>query len=85
MTYSLLPMVGIAVHHPLSFAYSFVIIDQPQLTCPAFQGGVFITEDCKVIGVAVPKPILLVSTLYGTPVAKEIATHCVTFLIPFEV
>ena len=79
-------MVGIAVHHPLSFAYSFVIINQPRLTCPAYQGGVFITEDCKVIGVAVPKPILLVSTLYGmTPVAKEIATHCVTFLIFFEV
>lgn len=69
---------------PTGALTSIVIVDKPRELCLGYQGGVFVNEDCKVLGIAIAKPAILPNTIFSVPLAKEINTECAVFVVPIE-
>lgn len=61
---------------------AIAIPDDPKKFSPGTIGGVFITEDCEVLGIAAMQPIIAVQTLSKIPVLGQFATGCGLFILP---
>lgn len=83
-TYSLTTIPTYYVQDETGVAASIGVPEDPNQIGARSMGGVFLTEDCKILRMIAVKPVVATATINLLPLAKEIATSCVVLIIPIE-